>query len=362
MKNIQNIAFHPGSKEELLPGFTAEFPYIATRAELDKYAGQFVPWHWHRAAELFYMESGALEYHTPEGTTLFPAGSGGMVISNVLHMTKPIAAGEKNIQFLHIFDPALLAGGPGSRIGQKYIDPLLESSQIELIPLFPEHPGQKKIIACMREAFEISPQTFGYEIRLRNALSELWLMLLEQARFLFQQHRKTSKDNDKIKQMMIYIHEHYPEKISVRTLADSAYISERECFRAFQDCLHLTPLQYLTNYRLQRACQMLAEGHETITEISHACGLGSSSYFGKIFRERLAADWKEQKTTFFRTYALPVEIKNNVWIGGRAILLPGVTVGENSVIGAGSVVTRSIPANCIAVGNPCKVIRRFSEP
>lgn len=79
-------------------------------------------------------------------------------------------------------------------------------------------------------------------------------------------------------------------------------------------------------------------------------------------QERLAADWKEQKTTFFRTYALPVEIKNNVWIGGGAILLPGVTVGENSVIGAGSVVTRSIPANCIAVGNPCKVIRRFSEP
>ncbi|KAI4446614.1 2,3,4,5-tetrahydropyridine-2,6-dicarboxylate N-acetyltransferase [Eubacterium plexicaudatum ASF492] len=77
--------------------------------------------------------------------------------------------------------------------------------------------------------------------------------------------------------------------------------------------------------------------------------------------ERLVSDWEERKTTFFRTYARPVEIGNNVWIGGGSILLPGVTIGENSVIGAGSVVNRSIPANCVAVGNPCRVIRYFSS-
>lgn len=78
-------------------------------------------------------------------------------------------------------------------------------------------------------------------------------------------------------------------------------------------------------------------------------------------QERLAPDWKEKGTTFFRTYARPIEIKDNVWIGGGSILLPGVTIGENSVIGAGSVVNRSIPANCVAVGNPCRVIRTLEE-
>lgn len=77
-------------------------------------------------------------------------------------------------------------------------------------------------------------------------------------------------------------------------------------------------------------------------------------------QERLVPDWKEHKTTWFRTYARPVEIKDNAWIGAGSILLPGVTIGENSVIGAGSVVNRTIPANCIAVGNPCKIIRYFS--
>lgn len=64
---------------------------------------------------------------------------------------------------------------------------------------------------------------------------------------------------------------------------------------------------------------------------------------------------------FCRTYSKPVRIEDNVWIGGGAIILPGVTIGKNSVIGAGSVVTRSIPKNCIAVGNPCKVIKNIDN-
>ncbi|MEM7794542.1 MAG: sugar O-acetyltransferase [Cyanobacteria bacterium P01_C01_bin.118] len=55
--------------------------------------------------------------------------------------------------------------------------------------------------------------------------------------------------------------------------------------------------------------------------------------------------------------ASPITIGDNVWIGGGAIICPGVTIGDNSSIGAGSVVTKSIPANSIAVGNPCRVIR-----
>lgn len=58
-------------------------------------------------------------------------------------------------------------------------------------------------------------------------------------------------------------------------------------------------------------------------------------------------------------YAKPIEVGNSVWIGGNVVVLPGVKIGNHCVIGAGSVVTKDIPDNSIAVGNPCKVIRKI---
>ncbi|MGF1749314.1 sugar O-acetyltransferase [Vibrio cionasavignyae] len=60
-------------------------------------------------------------------------------------------------------------------------------------------------------------------------------------------------------------------------------------------------------------------------------------------------------------FGLPIKIGNNVWIGGGAIICPGVNIGDNTVIGAGSVVTKDIPSNVLAVGNPCKVIKAINN-
>ena len=60
-------------------------------------------------------------------------------------------------------------------------------------------------------------------------------------------------------------------------------------------------------------------------------------------------------------YAKPIKVGNNVWIGGNVVVLPGVTIGDNVVIGAGSIVNKDIPSNSIAVGNPCKVIKKLEE-
>ncbi len=59
--------------------------------------------------------------------------------------------------------------------------------------------------------------------------------------------------------------------------------------------------------------------------------------------------------------AKPINIGNNVWIGGNVVILPGVTIGDNSVIGAGSVVTKDIPSDVVVVGNPCKPIKQIDN-
>ena len=79
-------------------------------------------------------------------------------------------------------------------------------------------------------------------------------------------------------------------------------------------------------------------------------------------KERIVQDWDENSgKSFCNTFAQRVKIEDNVWIGAGTIILSNVTIGRNTVIGAGTVVTRSIPPDCIAVGNPCKVIKHIKN-
>ena len=285
MKNIQSIQLIEGSNEELLPGFSPEFPYIASRALLDRYIEPATPWHWHRTVELFYMESGTLEYTTPNGTWVFPAGSGGYVNSNVLHTSKVIPSGEETIQLLHLFEPELLSGGQTSRIDTKYIRPLTGAAGIEMIVLSPDDPAQSELLKKIRAVFDLDENGWGYEFALRQQLAQIWLALFELVRPAMEQQSGAKDSDEKMKAMMRYIYDHYPENISVDQLAREAHISKRVCFRLFRENLHMSPVEYMTGYRLRKACQRLSESDESITQIAYNCGLGSSSYFGKLFRE-----------------------------------------------------------------------------
>lgn len=107
---------------------------------------------------------------------------------------------------------------------------------------------------------------------------------------------------------------------------------------------------FLDNNRIEIGNDVLIAPNVQIYTATHSTHLN----------ERMVQNWTEGQE-ICRTYALPVKIEDGVWIGGGAIILPGVTIGRNSVIGAGSVVTHSVPANCIAVGNPCRVIKHLTE-
>ena len=284
MKIVRGIDFLEGSREEQLPNFESNFPYIASRAELNQYAEGIVPWHWHKAVEVFYIERGNLEYSTPNGYYIFPQGSGGMVNSNVLHTTKPQ---DNTVQLLHIFDPSLIGGETENRIVQKYIMPIITSGELDMIPLYPDNLEQKEVLDLIKNAFNLSEQEFGYELKLRERLTEIWLSLFKMSFSVIEKKKTNTRANDRIKLMMVYVHENFADKITVSDLAKVGYISERDCFRVFQECLHMTPIEYITNYRLQKACYMLVHSKDTISAISQECGLGSSSFFGKTFREHI---------------------------------------------------------------------------
>lgn len=277
MREVNAVRFKLNTTEELLPDFDPAFPCITTCYPLEKGGA---PWHWHRAFELFYVESGSLLYETPGEHRVFPVGSGGLINSSCLHATQVLRGGT---QLLHLFDPLFIAGAPGSRIEEKYVLPFT-AGHTEILPLSPDDPCHAPLLRALRDSFSISPTHPGYELFLRSALSALWPGLLACAPVHVADGSRRPAASEPLKQMLIFIHRNYGSPISVSALARAACVSQRTCFSLFQSCLHTTPMEYLRNYRLHMARRMLAESQAPITQIAAACGFDGGSRFAQLFR------------------------------------------------------------------------------
>jgi maltose O-acetyltransferase len=92
-----------------------------------------------------------------------------------------------------------------------------------------------------------------------------------------------------------------------------------------------------------------------------AVRIGDFTLFGPAVQIYTATHPLEAELRRTREFAKPVTIGSDVWVGGAAVILPGVTIGSRSVIGAGSVVTRDVPDDVFAAGNPCRVVRSMSS-
>lgn len=112
------------------------------------------------------------------------------------------------------------------------------------------------------------------------------------------------------------------------------------------------------NVEINMNCTLLDSNHITIGDYT---GIGPGVHIYTVYHPTIPSERMPQGSSFWMSKTAPVTIGRNVWIGGGSIILPGVSIGDGATIGAGSVVTRDIPANCVAVGNPCKVIRYLDK-
>lgn len=94
-------------------------------------------------------------------------------------------------------------------------------------------------------------------------------------------------------------------------------------------------------------------------EIGNYSGIGPGVHIYTVFHPICANERLGELSNFWKSQTAPVKIGKNVWIGGGSILLPGITIGDNTTIGAGSIVTKDIPENVLALGNPCRIIRKL---
>lgn len=289
-----NSQINVSTLEEKVRHITPEFPYMTDLCLLHTCPGSIFPWHWHNEVEFFYLRSGSLNYHLPHDTYTFRQGEGGFINAGILHMTS-CSKGQTCIQEEHIFHPSFLGGQDTSILMSRYVTPIIENPNVDLVRFDSSCPVHEEIISLMKSSFDCyQEKREGYEFDVREHMTRLWRILFSLTRDL-RTDKKKRPQNDRIKTMMEYVASHYHEKLTLKQLADSAFISPRECSRCFQETLGQSPFSYIMDYRLRKACDFLSRTQLSVTEISIVCGFNSSSYFGQAFHESFGCSPREYR-------------------------------------------------------------------
>ena len=212
-------------------------------------------------------------------------GQGVFINSGVLHAVEQAPEGTA---LLHsgVFHPRLV-GGMDTIFWQKLIRPMTQSDAPPFFLLDGLVPWQKQVLDCLHESWKaVSDEPFDYENRVRYYLSLALRLLSTQCvggKTKVSQQEQIAAE--RMKQMLRFVEEHYAEELTVERIAASVALSESACLRSFRQLLGITPIQYVKQYRIEKAAELLLSTSMKIGEIGAECGFSDTSYFTKTFRE-----------------------------------------------------------------------------
>ncbi len=268
---------------ELAEHGTTAFPIACYYDELGK--GE-VPWHWHEELEAAIITEGQAIVAAGNEKYIIHAGEGFFINSGILHGCWDLDGSCSRFHSM-VFHPRLVGGSMDSIFYQQYIQPLTDHRGLESMIFSASVPWQAEALNAIERAWQACVREApGFEFQVRSALSEFI--------FLLQTHipaagprpsRKTRRDGERMKQMLQFVHDHVAEELNMARIAECAAISESECLRCFKSTIGTTPIQYVRQYRMQRACLLLTTTSEHISDIAVQCGFQDVSYFTKTFRE-----------------------------------------------------------------------------
>ncbi len=267
---------------ELSKHGTTLFPIAFYNDDLHEEA---VPWHWHEELEAGIVVKGTVIMKVDSEQYVLHEGDGFFINSEVLHELWECNE-EKGELYSMVFHPRLVGGSVDSIFWQQYLQPLLDNTSLKGMKLEKAIEWHREVITAAANAWSSgAEEPEGYEFDVRNELSKMiFLITSHNKNHMSKISPKTVRDDMRIKKMLQYIKSYYQEEISIEQIAKSAQVSESECLRCFRNTIGTTPIQFLKEYRLQRAAYLLRTGNQKIVDIGIQCGFQDMSYFAKTFR------------------------------------------------------------------------------
>lgn len=242
-------------------------------------------WHWHEELELIVVKNGKVKIGAASAEKILGEGEGCFINSNVAHSVWKSDSNDGIINSI-VFH-AKLIGSRDSIYWQKYLKPLTENQSRPFIFFDSNQEKDRKIINLIQSAWQAeAEELFGYEFEVRDYLSKIVFLISEgKSGKIYSPTPAELRDMERTKVIVTYIERHFNDEVTLGQLAKIAALSESECMRCFKRSTGLTPIQFLKQYRLVRAAELIRSTQLNISNIAEQCGFLDMSYFAKSFKQ-----------------------------------------------------------------------------
>ena len=262
-----------------------EFPLAVHETFLKDKPRGFNDWHWHEEIQFSYILEGEMITTCMGKEHRLKAGDGIFINSNCAHMSRP--TGPESARFLSLnIQPSLLILFHGSVIEQRYFLPYANDPKMQVIAFRADLAEHALILEEMVRLFRfVQDRGFGYELDTYAQLLRVWKLLMVLAENSSQPPVKLEREEAHA--MLKYIQEHFAEPLSIGDLARRVHLSRGECSRIFQTTYGASIVAHLIDVRISQSIPLLTDTRLPIGRIAEDCGFHSSSYYTKVFREKV---------------------------------------------------------------------------
>lgn len=275
---------------------SSNYPFHFYYDNLALFDSNCIEWHWHAEFEFVYIESGTVTFGIGENQFDLSEGNGVFINSKILHR---FYSTQDAIIPNFVCMPFFLAP-QDSLIYHKYILPVVTSSLTFQI-LLAEVPWQAKALEIIRQIIAAQDSISSCELMTSSLLQKLWLKIYENVEIFHNEKpiKDSSSSQARLQLMMQYIHQNYTQVISLDTLSSHATVSKSTALNLFRKYLHITPINYLINYRLKAAALLLINTEKKINTISNETGFNNVDYFCRLFKKHYhltPTEYRKRKT------------------------------------------------------------------
>lgn len=269
--------------------------YTITRNEITPSGRGFMDIHWHEELQLTIVTKGTLSIRVDDTSYILNEGEAIFINRKLLHITTDLTPGGQYVSFN--FPDKLLTFFPGSYMGREQVLPYTNSYPFSAVHLTNEISWQQQIIEQIKELMLVfSERKELYQYRSSVLLVEIWLIFISNTPSEIKVPTSTFiRKQTRIQEMLTYVHTHYSSDIHPKDIAESANISIGECNRCFRQMINLSPMQYLLDYRIEKAAELLTQTDLPVTTIALQCGYNNTSYFIQQFHKKMNVTPREYR-------------------------------------------------------------------